>query len=138
MRREACDAVLVGIQMSDLDGEEATRQIRKCPRPKKNTIPITAMTANAMADAREQYLAPGMNDYVSKSVQPEMLLAKLAHIAISASVPQPSAKTMDESNKPTKLPDGDTQPANGPLLEVARLAGLETLLPPQQLREFIV
>ena len=105
---------------------------------KKNTIPITAMTANAMADAREHYLAARMNDSVSNSAQPEMLLAKLAHIAISASVPQPSAKTMDESNKPTKLPDGDTQPANGPLLEAARFADLDTLLPPPQLSTSIV
>jgi signal transduction histidine kinase/CheY-like chemotaxis protein len=70
------DIVLMDIQMPDLDGVGATREIRSLASP-KNDIPIIAMTAHAMAGAREEYLAAGMNDYVAKPVQREALFEVL-------------------------------------------------------------
>jgi signal transduction histidine kinase/DNA-binding response OmpR family regulator len=80
LRREDFDVVLMDIQMPELDGVQATRQMRKLPSP-KGDIPIIAMTAHAMAGAREEYLAEGMSDYISKPVQANLLLEKLDKLA---------------------------------------------------------
>jgi signal transduction histidine kinase/DNA-binding response OmpR family regulator len=80
VRRSDFDVILMDVQMPDLDGVQATRQIRALPEP-KCAIPIIAMTANAMSGAKDEYLTAGMNDYVSKPVQPKLLLAKLATLA---------------------------------------------------------
>lgn len=70
-------AILMDIRMPELDGMEATRQIRAMDRPDAATVPILAMTANAFAEDREQSRAAGMNDHLSKPVSPEELLAAL-------------------------------------------------------------
>jgi CheY-like chemotaxis protein/HPt (histidine-containing phosphotransfer) domain-containing protein len=80
VRQGDFDLVLMDIQMPELDGVEATRQIRALPAP-KNAVPIFAMTAHAMRGAAEEYIAAGMNDYVSKPFQPAILLAKLDRLA---------------------------------------------------------
>ncbi len=73
------DAVLMDVQMPELDGVAATRRIRKLKGPKAK-IPIIAMTANAMAGAREEYLSAGMDEYVSKPIDTELLLQRLAEL----------------------------------------------------------
>lgn len=60
------------IQMPGMDGVSATRAIRSLPGARSG-IPIVALTANAMASEREQYLAAGMNDCVTKPIRPDEL-----------------------------------------------------------------
>jgi CheY-like chemotaxis protein len=79
VRRAHYDVVLMDVQMPELDGIEATKQIRALPAPKCN-LPIIALTAHAMSGARDQYLEAGMNDYISKPMDPATLLSKLAEI----------------------------------------------------------
>jgi CheY-like chemotaxis protein/HPt (histidine-containing phosphotransfer) domain-containing protein len=68
------DLVLMDVQMPEMDGLEATRQIRDPGSPVLNhQIPIIAMTAHAMQGDREQCLKSGMNDYVSKPIVPQVL-----------------------------------------------------------------
>jgi signal transduction histidine kinase/ligand-binding sensor domain-containing protein/CheY-like chemotaxis protein len=80
VRQADFDLVLMDVQMPELDGIEATRQIRALPAPKCD-VAIIALTANAMSGAKELYLAAGMNDYLSKPVSPSVLLARLAAFA---------------------------------------------------------
>jgi CheY-like chemotaxis protein len=63
--------------MPEMDGPAATRAIRRLDTP-ASRVPIIALTANAMAGHREEYLASGMSDYVSKPIKMRDLLAAMA------------------------------------------------------------
>ncbi|MFH1155234.1 MAG: response regulator [Pseudomonadota bacterium] len=68
-------AILMDLQMPEMDGFEATSAIRKNINLKR--IPIIAMTANAMAGDRERCLAAGMDDHVAKPIEPRLLFETL-------------------------------------------------------------
>jgi len=120
IQRGEYDVVLMDIQMPEMDGVEATRQIRKLPAP-KSAIPIIAMTANAMAGAREEYLKAGMDDYISKPIQPTKLLSKLATLV----------------GRRTPVPPRRTAAGDASVLDGDKLAGLRNVLPEKELAAFI-
>jgi CheY-like chemotaxis protein len=74
------DVVLMDVQMPVLDGVQATKRIRALPPP-KNTVPIIALTAHAMAGAKEEYLAAEMDDYLSKPIDNGELFSRLNDVA---------------------------------------------------------
>ena len=127
VRRKDYDLVLMDVQMPELDGLAATRQIRALDPP-KSLIPIIALTANAMAGAREQYLAEGMNDYISKPIRTELLMAKLAEF-----VPQ-FAVEAGTSGAATAAASGETAVAD---LDEDLLEKLDATIPPETVRELL-
>jgi two-component system, sensor histidine kinase and response regulator len=83
--------VLMDIQMPELDGLAATREIRKNPRYRD--LPIVAMTAHAMSSDRECSLEAGMNDHLTKPIDPEALFDTLLHWI----KPQATSATVDHA-----------------------------------------
>src|SRR4029077_1350100 len=90
------DAVLMDLQMPEMDGYVATRRIRADQRFAK--LPIIAMTADAVAGVREKCLEAGMNDYLTKPFRPNELYATLAAWisgrGVKLEAPQPEEPTL--------------------------------------------
>ncbi len=75
------DAVLMDCQMPVMDGFEATRRLRQSSAVRDPNIPVIAITANAMQGDREECLAAGMDDYLSKPISEKELRQALERIA---------------------------------------------------------
>jgi two-component system, sensor histidine kinase and response regulator len=71
------DIVLMDIQMPEMDGFEATRRIRAMGTTKAKSIPIVAMTANALSEDVQRCKEAGMNDHIAKPVDQAALMFKL-------------------------------------------------------------
>ncbi len=92
--------ILMDCQMPELDGLEATRRIRRLEESRHSGIPIVALTANAIKGDREQCLAAGMDDYLSKPLLMEDLQTVLNRWANIKVEPAPGRNEPKGDEKP--------------------------------------
>ncbi|BCP51908.1 hypothetical protein K32_05250 [Kaistia sp. 32K] len=122
------DAVLMDIQMPEMDGITATRKIRE--RIPAETLPIIAMTAHAYEQERQNCLNAGMNDHVAKPVDPAALMRTLERWLKPATAPSPAvaapaatpAAPLASTELPQELPPFDIPAA------LSRVNGKSALL----------
>lgn len=74
-REKNYDIIFMDCQMPEMDGFEATEQIRQCEGDRHT--PIIALTADAMTGDREKCMAAGMDDYLNKPFKPEQITSLL-------------------------------------------------------------
>jgi len=98
----AYDIVLMDCQMPEMDGFEATRQIREREKQTGGHIPIVALTAHAMAGDRERCLAAGMDDYVPKPINPAELVRVIEKFTPGLQDLKKSATSPKEAATPLK------------------------------------
>jgi PAS domain S-box-containing protein len=105
LRREPFDLVLMDIQMPVMGGVEATRRIREAELNTGTHIPIIAMTAHAMAGDAEKYLQAGMDGYVSKPVQVNLLRAQIDRLTKRAELGQKNSARRADNDSPVSTFD---------------------------------
>ena len=109
-------AVLMDVQMAEMSGFEATRLIRKEETLTGRHLPIIAMTAHAMEGSREECLAAGMDDYLSKPIDSRRLKAILDRW-----FPPETAQVLSQTEPPAAGPPNSAAQAAQPPLDLPRL-----------------
>jgi two-component system sensor histidine kinase/response regulator len=112
----AFDAVLMDLQMPEMDGYQATTKLRADPR--LASLPIIAMTAHATIEERQRCLAAGMNEHVAKPIDPASLFDTVGRFYEPGTRTRDSRQSMDRDASQAPGPDDST-----PLPTVA---GLDT------------
>jgi CheY-like chemotaxis protein/HPt (histidine-containing phosphotransfer) domain-containing protein len=106
VQNEHYNAVLMDVQMPDMDGFEATRRIRQWETGQERHIPIIAMTAHALKGDRELCLEAGMDDYVTKPLEPKVLfnaLDRWTQIVAPSSAEKTALEVQDYSGPTEKF-----------------------------------
>lgn len=93
------DLILMDIQMPIMGGVEATSAVRSKKQEIGGHIPIVALTANAMAGHREQYLAAGMDEYISKPIDKKKLFDVINQVIAKSKI-APSSESENMAIKP--------------------------------------
>ncbi|MCC6129017.1 MAG: response regulator [Acidobacteria bacterium] len=123
------DLVLMDVQMPVMDGLEATARLRQDPQFAK--LPVLAMTAHALVEERERCLHAGMNDHVTKTIDPDVLIQTVARYLVP--VAEESVAVFPEAEGPLPVATVDVDlPAGVPGFDereaLQRLAGNRRLL----------
>ncbi|MDR3517448.1 MAG: ATP-binding protein [Azospirillaceae bacterium] len=106
VRKQHYDVVLMDIEMPEMDGVTAVRLIRTMPEPMCRT-PVVALTAHASPHHRQEYLAAGMTDYLTKPIHPKKLWATLQAAAgkrpVETAPPSPVVEPLLDTAQATAI-----------------------------------
>lgn len=83
LAQEAFDVILMDIQMAEMDGYQATKEIRSREAGTGTHVRIIAVTGNATESDRTAFIAAGMDGYIAKPVDPTQLIAVLTNVEVS-------------------------------------------------------
>ncbi|WP_119153321.1 PAS domain-containing hybrid sensor histidine kinase/response regulator [Caldimonas tepidiphila] len=105
LRAGRFDLVLMDIQMPEMDGLTATRELRRMPQFAR--LPVIALTANVFTEERRACAEAGMDDFVGKPVDPDVLFSALLRW-----LPEPPAPVQQAAEPPAEAPE-ESEPAAG-------------------------
>ncbi len=149
LERLPYDIIFMDVQMPEMDGIEATRQIRErqkngAPGNFKSNVAIVAMTANAMQGDREKCIAAGMDDYLSKPIRPEDIrkVLELWGPKAAATTPGAPAPASAPTSASVPVPTPAVAPTPAPATALPPPVDMERLLDfangdPANLRELV-
>ncbi len=125
LQRQSYDVIFMDVQMPEMDGLETTRAIHKDLPPKQRPC-IIAMTANAMQGDREECLAAGMDDYLTKPIQVKALHEALERAGLGVKRRTDSLPPLEKpSVEVTPFSQDESQPAeSSPAIDPGVLAEL--------------
>lgn len=110
LKKDNYDIVLMDIEMPEMNGYEATVQIRKTLPAPKNNIPILAMTAHASHKEKEKCFTSGMNDYLSKPFDPAIVRKKIMELTTVANydveIPTDGVFHIEKEKEETEVSQG--------------------------------
>ncbi len=146
LERQPYDLIFMDVQMPEMDGFEATQQIRvrqKTPGASGHFgshLAIIAMTANAMQGDREKCLAAGMDDYIAKPVRPEDVRVVIERWGAQASLAEKSVKSAARPSSVSNAGEPQAESASLAVDEASAPVDMERLLDfangnPDNLRE---
>ena len=119
------DVVLMDLQMPEMDGYQATAKLRSDAR--FAALPIIAMTAHATIEERQRCLASGMNDHISKPIDPSALFETVARYYRSAPGTSASVPAVAKSSDPVvKTPGIPTAESRADEMEIPTVEGLDS------------
>ena len=123
LQRQSYDVILMDVQMPEMDGLESSRAIHE-GWPAEQRPRIVAMTANAMQGDREECLAAGMDDYLTKPIQIKALQEALERVGLLPRIHRrPTSPLSPVQTAPLTL-ESEKQAEPGPALDLAVLAEL--------------
>lgn len=104
IKQHEYDIIFMDHMMPGKDGVETTHEIRSMPIPYCLTVPIIALSANALRGAREMFIDEGMNDFVAKPIELRELIRKIHHWLPAHKIIKSSRTDITQNNKNDEVP----------------------------------